>query len=313
MIPTLTDIQAVDPVLTNMLVGYKQADDRFVAGRMFPDVPVEKVSDTFYILTKKYWFLDEMQERAPGDDFARGGYGVETDTCTTAQWGLEHKIPDEHRANNQMPMALEQLGLQWLAQQSLIRKERAWAADFMTTAIWGTSNTTDADWDDYQSGDPVTSIKTAKRTINQATGQLPNTLLVGEIVDDALTSHPDIIDRLKYVSAATAETIERALASIFKMQNYYVALAIYNTKDEALTASYSPVIDDDALVCYVTPSPGIFTASAGYTFTWAGGGGGGVVGQYRDQSVKSDILQAYEQWDQKIVASDVGYFFSDIV
>ena len=39
----------------------------------------------------------------------------------------------------------------------------------------------------------------------------------------------------------------------------------------------------------------------------------GQIVTYRDQSVKSDILQASEAWDQKIVASDMGYFFSDIV
>ena len=43
-IPTLNDIQAVDPVLTNILVGYKQADTRFVASKVFPAVPVDKDS-----------------------------------------------------------------------------------------------------------------------------------------------------------------------------------------------------------------------------------------------------------------------------
>jgi hypothetical protein len=64
---------------------------------------------------------------------------------------------------------------------------------------------------------------------------------------------------------------------------------------------------------YVTPNPGIMEASAGYTFTWDGGGGIGQVGTYRDQSVKSDILQHSESWDQKAVATDLGYFFTDIV
>jgi hypothetical protein len=66
-------------------------------------------------------------------------------------------------------------------------------------------------------------------------------------------------------------------------------------------------------VCYVGGNPGIFDASAGYTFTWQPGGGQGVVARYRDEGRRSDILQAYEQWDQKAVATDMGYFFKTIV
>src|SRR5512146_670484 len=117
-------IRAVDPVLTNLLVGYKQADARFVASRIFPNVAVSEEAGTYYIATKKYWFGDNMKARAAGGNFARGGYGVETDNYATLQWGLEHVIPDENRAKSQIPMALETLGAQWLATNSLIRKER---------------------------------------------------------------------------------------------------------------------------------------------------------------------------------------------
>src|SRR5512147_792085 len=129
--PTHTEVQAVDPVLTNMLVGYKQSADRFVANRVFPVVPVDKQGFTYYIFTKKYWFLDQMVARSVGGHFARSGYGVETASGNCQLWGLEHPIADEARSNNQMPMALEQAGSQWLAQQSLIRRERAFSADFM--------------------------------------------------------------------------------------------------------------------------------------------------------------------------------------
>jgi hypothetical protein len=64
--PTSNEVQAVDPVLTNMLVGYKQEAARFVANRVFPIVPVEKRGFTYYIFTKKYWFIDSLKARAAG-------------------------------------------------------------------------------------------------------------------------------------------------------------------------------------------------------------------------------------------------------
>src|SRR3990167_5518852 len=203
-LPTILDVQAVDPVLTNLLVGYMQEQTRFVASRVFPPVLVDKKSGTFYVFTKKYWFLDEVKQRAAGDSFRRGGYGVGTDTYKTLLWGLEHPMADETRDDSQVPMSLEEAGLRWLATQSLIRKERAFATDFMVVSVWGTDDNNSAtDWDDFASGDPAANVKTAQRTILTNTGMLPNTMVCGRIVDDALTLHPDILDRIKYTQART--------------------------------------------------------------------------------------------------------------
>jgi hypothetical protein len=297
-----------------MLVGYKQDDMRFVASRVFPVIPVDKKSFTYYIMTKKYWFLDEMKNRAPGAAFARSGYGVESTTGTALIWGLEHPIAKEDRANNQMPLSLEQAGLQWLAQQSLIRKERAFASDFMKTSVWGTDdNNSTTDWDDFTSGDPINDVLTARRTISNNTGYDGNTMVLGYIVHQALMNHPDIIDRVKYVQSALLANIEGALASAFGVQNYIVGKASYNSANEGQTFSAAAIIDDDCLVCHVSPNPGIMTASAGYTFAWAGGGGVGEVSMYEEPQSKSDILQMSEAWDQKAVATDLGYFFADVV
>lgn len=312
--PTINDIQAVDPVLTNMLIGYMQNDDRFVASKVFPYVSVDKDSGTYYILTKKHWFMDELQERAPGAPFPALGYGVSTTTFTTLQYAGEESIADEIRANNQMPMDLERISVQRLAQLSLIRKERAFAADFMTTSVWGTDDDdSTTDWDDYAAGDPVNDVYTAVRTISNNTGQQANTLVLGFIVHDALRLHPDILDRLKYTQAATTASVEGAMAAIFGLSNYWVAKASYNSSNEGQTASYGAIIDDDALICYVDPGAGIMGATAGKTFVWAPGGGAGSLYSYRNDDRQADVIKHKEQWDQKVTASDLGYFFAGVV
>jgi hypothetical protein len=312
--PTHSEVQAVDPILTSMLVGYQQADSRFVANRVFPIVPVDFQGFTYYIVTKKYWFLDEMKSRAPGGAFARSGYGVSTTTGFANTWGLEHPIADEARKNNQVPMSLEQTGTKWLAQQSLIRRERAFAADFMITGVWGTDdNNATTDWDDFTSGDPFTDVLTAKRTISNNTGVDPNTMTLGYIVHVALQNHPDIVDRIKHVQIASLGNVESALQSLFDISSYNVGKATYNSANEGQTMTAAAIIDDDCLISYTTPTPGLFEASAGYTFAWQGGGGNGEMLTYREQNIKSDVLQNSEAWDQKAVATDVGYFFADVV
>lgn len=311
--PTHSEIQAVDPVLNNLLVGYQQSDTRFVANRVFPVVPVDKQSFTYYVLGKKYFFADELKARTPGAQYARAGYGVSTATGFCNTWGLEHVIPDEARANNQMPMQLEQIGTQWLAQQSLIRREKAFSDDFMKTGVWATDdNNAATDWDD-PAGDPFGNIMTARRTISNNTGFDGNAMVLGYIVHAALMVHSDIINRVQYVQIASSGAIDTIMGPLFDVQYYLVSKASYNSANEGQAFSASPIIDDDCLICYINPNPGIMSATAGLTFAWDGGGGAGSVGQYRDETVDSDVLKLKEAWDQKAVATDLGYFFADIV
>jgi len=313
MQPTGNDVQLVEPVLTNMLLGYMQDDMRFIAPRVFPYVTVAKDSGTYGIFTKKYWFSDKMEPRAYGGDYPRTGFGVESSTYATLQYALAVPIADETRANSTLPMDLESAAARYLAQQSLIRKERAFSADFMKTSVWGTDDTSAADWSNFSTSDPVANVETAKRTISANTGFAANTMVMGEIVRSSLINHPDLLDRVKYTAAATQAAIEQAIAAIFGVQNFWVSMASYNSANEGQDASMSAIIDDDCLICHVSPNPGIFTASAGYTFTWAPGGGAGSIYNVRDNFNDADIIKAKEQWDQKVVAADLGYFYSDIV
>lgn len=314
-LPTINDTQIAEPVLTSLLVGYMQADSRFVAMRVSPAVMVDKDSGQYFVVTKKYWFTDELEERAPGDTFAAGGYGLSSASYSTVQFALEYIIADETRANSQVPMDLEQIGLQWLAQKSLIRKERDFAATAMVTGVWGTDIAGGAftKWSDYGASDPVSNIRTGKRTISQNTGQNANVLVIGEIVEDVLLNHPDILDRLKYNEIAAEASIRSALASLLGVERVEVGNAIYNSANTGQNATMTPIIDDDALLIYSNPNAGLMTPTALKTFAWGPGGGVGSVRTRRADERDADALKHKEQWDIKVVASDVGYFFSDCV
>ncbi|KPJ87101.1 MAG: hypothetical protein AMJ53_18685 [Gammaproteobacteria bacterium SG8_11] len=312
MLPTVNDVGAVDPVLTNMLLGYMQDDMRFVAGRVFPPVPVPNDSGTYYIVTKKYNFFDDLEPRAPGSEFGQLGLGVSTDTYTTKQWAGKIPVPDEVEANNQAPMAVAEMALRRLAQASLIRKEVQWATDFMTSSVWGTDKTVDNKWSDYANSDPVGDVLLGVETIGNNTGVEANAMVLGRIVDRRLKNHPDILDRLKYTNTATVATVDGALAALFGVANYWVGKASYSNTNEAATFSASAIIDDDCLVCVVNPGAGIMGVTAGKTFAWDGGGGVGQIRTYYSDDHDAAMIKHKEQWDQKATATDCGYFFADV-
>lgn len=303
----------MEPFLTNLLVSYMNDESAFIASRIFPAVPVVQDSGSFWKYTKKYWFLDGLQRRAPGDPFASVDFGIESDTYKTEQHAADTALADETRANSQLPVDLLTEKAEFFGNLSLLRKEIAWATDFWKTGVWGTDNTSATDWDDYSSGDPVGDIQVAKRTIQQNTGKRPNMLIVGAPVHDALVNHPDIIDRIKRTQMATESNVSNSLASVFGVQYYLVGEAVHSDTNEAADFSGSFIFDDDALLIYSNPNAGLRTATAGKTFVWAPGGGTGSMYSHYSNDRHATVIQHKEQWDQKLVSADLGYFWSDIV
>lgn len=312
MRPTVAQLRPVgNPLLNSMLIAYMNEEADFVARRAAPVVPVNEESGTYLTIEQKHWFADKMERRAYGDKRARGGYTFGSDTYKTLQWALEHPIPDEHQATSQVPMRLEGLGLEWLAHQSNIRKERAFAADFMTTGVW-TTNPTPTDWDD-SSGVPITDIRNNKRTVRQLIGKAPNALIVGEIVYDGLVVNAQVAGKIQYTETQTVDTVEGLLAAVLGVEFLFVSRAVYNSANTGQAQSIDPIIDDDALLCIVSPGADMMTVSSMKTFTWADGGGEGSAKSYYDDSADSTIVAHKEQWDQKLVSADSGVFFADIV
>lgn len=312
--PTASDVRLVDPVQSNVLVSYMQKQDRFVADRAFPGVQVPNDKGTYAIYSKGYWLSDEAERRAYGADYPTSGFAVTSSTFTTEQYALSKMIADEDVANNLTPMGLRTAATRWLGLKFLIRKERLFAAAAMASSVWATDTSVSNKWNDGVAGDPVGDVRTGKRTISQSTGFKPNVMIMGEIVEDRLILHPDIIDRLKYVQAATAETIRGALAAIFGIDMILVGEAIYNTAAEGQTASISPIIDDDALLLYAQPSPSLEEPSGGYNFYWnPGGGQGAILRTVRDDKKDADMAKGKFQLVYKVVATDLGYFMPDCV
>ena len=312
MRPTTADVRPVgNPLLSNMLIAYMNDDMDYVARRAAPVVPVAEESGTYTTFDKKHWFADKLERRAYGDRRARAGWTAGSDTYKTLQWALEHPIPDEQQATSQIPMRLEQVGLQWIAQQSNLRKEIAFAADFMTTGVW-TTNPTPTDWDD-SSGVPITDARTYRRTIKQLTGKTANAITMGEIVFDALIVNAQVREQAKYTRTLIVAESEGLIAALLGFQYVFVSRAIYNTANIGQAASLAPVIDDVALIHIVEPGTDMMSVTSLKTFVWQPGGGEGSAKSYYDDGSDSTILAHKEQWDQKLISADTGVFFSDIV
>lgn len=322
--PTQSSVHVNAP-LTNVSVAYIQSQADFIADKVFPVVPVDKQTDIYWVYTKNDWFRDEAKQRAAGTESAGSGYSVDsTNTYSCKVYAFHKDIPDQVRANADAAIDVDRDASLFVTQRLLVRREKQWADSYFTTSKWGkdytgvaageVAGTSFRQWSDYTGSDPVNDVKVGRMYIKGITGFKPNTLVLAEQVFESLKNHPDIIDRYKYTSSSVV-TIDM-LAKLFEVDRILIAGAIYATNNEGATGAYDWIMGKGALLVYTTPTPGMMSPSAGYTFAWRGLSNLGyatAISSFRMEHLKSDRVEGESAFDCKIVASDMGVFFTAAV
>lgn len=325
--PTPSDVHVNAP-LTNISIAFLQSADAFIADQVFPNIPVGKQSDRYYTYDRGMFNRDEMAKRAPGTESAGVEYTVDnTPTYYCDVWSLHHDIPDERRANADSVIRPDREATELLTHKNLIKKESEFVSTFFTTSVWTTdvagvaATPTAAQfifWSDGTNGTPIEDIEAAKIVVGASTGFEPNTLVLGREAWSTLKNHPDIVDRIKYGQTAPGPAIVslNTVAQVFELDRILVSRSISNTAAEGVANVHAYIAGDNALLCYVTPTPGLMTPSAGYTFSWNGFLGAAAAGQrmskMRVPLKKADRVEIEAAWDQKVIAADLGYFFSNV-
>lgn len=315
--PSSSDVH-VDAMLTNISIAYIQSQDVFLASKVFPLVPVEKQSDKYYKYTKNDWFRDEAERRADSTPSAGSGYTLGTDSYSCDVYAFHKDVGDRVRKNADSQINLDTDATRFITGRILLRQEIQWVTDFFTTGKWGTDKTGGTHfnkWSDFLDSDPVEDIADAKEAVLKNTGYEPNTAVFGYKVMRKLRNHPDI--RARYQYTTPGNITPAMIAAVLELDNVYVSRAVKATNIEGAAEAYGFTHGDHAWVGYVNPTPGLLVPSAGYIFTWAGisdGLGSSVgVSNFRMPELKADRFEAESAWDNKVVASDLGYFFFNAV
>ena len=315
--PTVSDVH-IDMALTNISVAYLQDPSFFIADQVFPTLPVQQKSNKYFTYDLGDFFRDDSRPRGPGTESAGGGYKLSTDSYLCEEYAFHKDIDYQTRANADPAIDPDRDAALYVSQILRIGRERNFMSSFFTTGVWGTDyvgGTNFTKWDDDANSDPITDVLTAQTSILTATGFLPNTLVIGFPVFQALKKHPLILDRYKYTSADSIT--EDMIAKVFGVDRLLVSKSVYNTANEGQTASNALVAGKNALLCYVNPTPGIMVPSAGYCFAWSGltnlNNIGMTMATIPMPWIKSDRIEGTLAYALKKVSSSLGYFFSNAV
>jgi hypothetical protein len=318
----------IDGPLTNISIAFLQNANNFIASRVFPNIRVQKQSDVYFRYDRGFFNRNEARLRAPATEAAVAGFGIDTDNYAAKVVALKTQLAWQVMANADTPLQLERANTELLLHKMLIEKEVDWVSRYFATGIWGTNytggtGTNDTTrWSDQTNGDPIGDIRKARTAVLERTGFMPNTLVVNQQVMDAIIDHPDVVDRVKYSGGVgntnPARVSETAVAQVMEVDRILVTRAIQNTAAEGDANAHSFIGGKNALLCYVPSAPGLMTPSAGYTFTWSGYQGasnefGISVARREREIIKATEIEAEMAYVHKLVAADLGAYFSAIV
>lgn len=321
--PKLQDAH-IDRALTNMSVAYMQDESNYIADKVFPKIPVKRQADLYYIYDAGDFLRDEAKVRGAISESVGGDYDLSTATYYCKKHAFHKDVSPDDRVNYDEPLDADKDAQLFVSQKMLIRREMEWATKFFKTGVWSrekkggvSANATDCIYWSSEHSSPIEDITSEALLIASKTGYRPNTLVLSPYVFNALKNHFDVLDRVKYTETGIVTT--SLLASLFEVDNVYVAWAVVNTAEKGSADSIEFIMGKNALLCYSNPSPSLRTPSAGYIFTWTGLEGAGAYGN-RIVRLPMDLLglgveriEGEIAFDARQIGDVLGMFFQDIV
>jgi hypothetical protein len=340
--PTPRQLGTPNNFLTSVALSYTATlpdPDIYVADKVFPVVGVDLPQGKYKTFPRAMFLQNNVGPR-PRDGYPRQvDYQESEDAYSTTVRSLEAVIRWDERPNYVGPPSgsPEAVKVRLLQQQHLIDRDQRWASAYFKTGVWGrdltgvaTSGAVDAthflQWDNANS-DPISLLMTESFGVGQKVGGAyrPRTLVLGVNSFIRLANHPLLLGRL---GVNNTRMLDRTgLATLLGVDKVLVPQGTVNTGPERETiaatesaAAWSWIVGaNDALLTYAAPMPAQDAPSGGYTFAWRGLLGAdafnplAAVTQGRDDRAKLDWYQLDTAYDYKVVAPELGVFFSGAV
>jgi hypothetical protein len=297
-------VRVVDPILTSVVQGYRQAD--LVGGKLFPSVPVA-VSGGKILKFGKESFQLYNARRAPGGATKRVQFGYEAGTFALEQDSLEGKVPREWqrdaaavpgidlgtRAVNGV-MRIITLSLE-VQQAGLATNPANYDANHKRALTAGTKWSADT-------GKPVSDIKDAREAVRAGIGVRPNVLVLSPLAWAAASENNQVLERREYVEKGPVTLAE--FGAMVEVDTIVVGEAVYHDGEK-----FQDVWGNAAVLAYAPPTPaGQEEPSYAYTYTMEGNPLAETA--YYDNNAKSWIYPVTYERAPVLTGEVAGFLFT---
>lgn len=312
-----------DNELRDIAIAYFQDENKAIAKKAMPTYQVEYEAGRYNKMPKEYLLRTDFEARADGANFVETEFKFTEDTYACIEYSAEKVLGDRILKNSKFNLKAQATKL--LATQALIKRDRLFQKAYLAQSIWGTDmvGVANADDDtaleftkfsDYEKSDPILVIANAKLDMEAKTGFKPNKLVITRDVEVALLNHPDILARMSTNVIRIANT--DLLAQLFDVDEVYVAGVIENTAKVGGTAAIDFQAKGQMLLYYSPEFADMWTPTAGMVFVpYASEENelGVHVFTGRDERRHAEYIQMQMFFDMKIVCSDLGIYFYNVI
>lgn len=315
-------------VLDNVSIAAFQAEDEFVASKIFPTIPSEEQTGKYYEIDMDSISRNKAALRAPGAEAEEGAWDLSLKTFLCEEVGYKEKLPEELIKTVGAQADAEGTSMESVAEVLKISDEIRFATACFTTGKWardiagGASTVADTSyiyWSTQGTSTPINDVLAERVRMKKVGKRFANTMIIGAEVEPYLLTHPTIVGRLNngQTPGGAAQATLDDLAKLFKVDRVIVAGATYNSAAENATAVGTFILNSkSAWLGYVAPKPSLRSPSAGYRFTWKGIAGndqGLRSWSYWDQPRRSQMIEGALDDTFKIVSTKLGTFLTGIV
>ena len=310
---TPAQARVVDPVLTNVARGYRNA--MLASHYLFPVVLVGQRGGN--IITFGAEDFSELNTiRAPGANRQRINFGHSGGTYTLVQRALDGVVPLEvlEDANAVPGINYSTVAVRKVMQNVMLQVEIAAAALATTAGNYSADHTSAlagrAQWD-HEDSTPAKAVENKKEMIAESISMEPNTLVVGPQPHRALMNNPDVIDRIKHTEGLRGDAVPMVtpakLAAYFDVEHYVVARA-----RKGKPGAFKPIWGNVAIMAYsdVSSMADMGSASFGYTYRLAGYPVA-MPGRF-DSDCDSWVYPTTSEDTPVIAGKDAGYLFTGV-
>ena len=209
------------------------------------------------------------------ENSVKGGRGkyrqVETRVYTTQQYlieghGLEGFVSKEDYANVEEPFDAERDEVMGISTILWLEKEKA-LADTLNNSSVITQNTTlsgTGQFNDFANSDPIGVFATARSTILNSVGIMPNLAIMDIQVWNILRFHPQMLDALGYKWARPGGLTEDEMARAIGVDKVLFGTARFEAAKEGQASSLQSVWGKSVIFAVAPDKPEIMQKSIGY-------------------------------------------------
>ncbi len=307
----------IDQPLTEVLINYRPSG--MIADQVFPIVQVGKQSDLFYEFNQADLWRIPDTVRAPMTGAKMVSFNISSAAYFAKNYALAAGIPIEDAVNADAALQLRESKGRFIMDLLNLDWENRLATLTVNTSNVGTMFVVDSLWSGHAGSDPVADIDAAITRVRDATGYIPNRMVLGWRAWQDLKRNETLRALIFPAPGAGQPTAglmnTTQVGNVFDLEKVMVGGTVRNTADEGLGLTLADIWGPHAFIYYSPGAPSRETPAYGYSFRWVGPGLQNltVMDLGFDTRLKGNILDVGFYQDEKVVGSNFGTVIASVV